>query len=197
MQTGSTPISLIDAVKRREQEAWKRLLFLYSPLVDHWCRLWGVYGPDVEDIRQEVFQSVSTGLESFRRDRPSDTFRGWMRVITRRKFLDYCRRQKRQPQAQGGSEANLLIHQLPSEDDDEALSHVDPSDEVVRLHHRALELIRSQFEEKTWQAFWRTAVDGQSPIDVAKAMNSTPAAVRKAKSRVLHRLKTELGDLLG
>ena len=70
-------------------------------------------------------------------------------------------------------------------------------EEVKRLHHRALELIRSQFEEATWQAFWRCAVEDQSPADVGHDMNMTPAAVRKAKSRVLRRLKDELGELLG
>jgi RNA polymerase sigma-70 factor (ECF subfamily) len=63
---------------------------------------------------------------------------------------------------------------------------------VKHLHDRALELVRSQFEDKTWQAFWRCAVDGQSPAEVSQALGMTQVAVRKAKSRVLHRLRDEL-----
>lgn len=163
-------------------------------MVAYWLRKWGVSEVDVEDIRQEVFQSVSTALDSFRRDRPGDTFRGWLRVIARRKFLDHCRRKKRQPQAEGGSHAQLQMLQLP---DVELPAENDEPDQVSKLHHRALELLRSQFEDRTWRAFWRCAVDGVSPTDVSEEMGMTPASVRKAKSRVLRRLKEELGDVLG
>ena len=30
------------------------------------------------------------------------------------------------------------------------------------LLHRALDVIRGEFEPRTWQAFWRTAVDGRA-----------------------------------
>ena len=73
---------------------------------------------------------------------------------------------------------------------------VDAEMEVDGLRWRALELVRSQFEERTWQMFWRTFVDGRSPVDVAAELGVTPAAVRKAKSRVLHRLKEEFAELI-
>jgi RNA polymerase sigma-70 factor (ECF subfamily) len=63
------------------------------------------------------------------------------------------------------------------------------------LLHRALELIRAEFEERTWQAFWQTAVEGRSPGDVGADLAMSPGAVRVAKSRVLKRLREELGDL--
>jgi DNA-directed RNA polymerase specialized sigma24 family protein len=56
-------------------------------------------------------------------------------------------------------------------------------------------LIRNEFEERTWQALWRTTVDGRSPAEVAGELNMTAGAVRVAKSRVLRRLRQELGDL--
>ena len=36
----------------------------------------------------------------------------------------------------------------------------------------------------------------RSVVDVAAELGVTPAAVRKAKSRVLHRLKVEFADLI-
>jgi len=59
-----------------------------------------------------------------------------------------------------------------------------------------LELVRGEFEERTWQAFWRAAVQGQAPADIATDLGMSPAAVRKVKSRVLRRLREELGDLI-
>jgi RNA polymerase sigma-70 factor (ECF subfamily) len=63
------------------------------------------------------------------------------------------------------------------------------------LFARALDLIRGEFEERTWSAFWRTAVDGRAAKDVGADLGMSAGAVRVAKSRVLRRLRQELGDL--
>lgn len=52
------------------------------------------------------------------------------------------------------------------------------------------------YEGWTWRAFWRVAVDGCSPADVADELDMSVNAVYIAKSRVLRRLREELGDLL-
>jgi RNA polymerase sigma-70 factor (ECF subfamily) len=44
--------------------------------------------------------------------------------------------------------------------------------------------------------FWLAVVEDQAPADIAGRLGVTPATVRKAKSRVLHRLKEEVGDLI-
>ena len=62
------------------------------------------------------------------------------------------------------------------------------------LAHRALELVRAEFEDRTWQAFWRVAAEGRPPADIADELGMTLHAVYKAKSRVLCRLRRELGD---
>ena len=67
---------------------------------------------------------------------------------------------------------------------------------AYRLFARAIALIRGEFEERTWAAFWRTVVEGQPAKDVGADLSMSPGAVRVAKSRVLHRLREELGDLM-
>src|SRR5262249_44104238 len=115
-----TSLSLLQRVRDRDPESWTRLLHLYGPLILDWCRGCGVRGADAEDIRQEVFQSVAAHLGTFRRDRPGDTFRGWQRVIARRKILDLLRRRKTQPDAAGGSEARRRLLQVPDPADPDA-----------------------------------------------------------------------------
>jgi RNA polymerase sigma-70 factor (ECF subfamily) len=186
----SISLSLLDRVRNRDEEAWRRLLHLYAPLVTIWCNRWQVHGDDAEDIVQEVFKSVSTSVESFRRDQPGDSFRGWLRGITRNKLRDHYRRLQRQPVAQGGSEFFQRILEVPEADLPE-----DSAEDLGELYSRALELVRGEFEERTWQAFYRAAVVGQPPAVIAADLGVTQAAVRKAKSRVLHRLRQEIGDL--
>lgn len=72
----------------------------------------------------------------------------------------------------------------------------DSAADLGALYCRALELVRGEFEECTWNAFWRVTIDGHDPGDVASDLGVTPAAVRKAKSRVLHHLCEEIGDLI-
>jgi RNA polymerase sigma-70 factor (ECF subfamily) len=182
---------LLDRVRRRDAEAWRRLLHLYTPLVRHWCARWDVRGVDAEDVAQEVFQAVAAGIDRFHRDRAGDTFRGWLRGITRNKLLDFFRRNNQHPRAQGGTDAHRQLQEVP-----EPGADPDDSDtQLSALYHRALALVRDEFEDRTWQMFWRVVVDGRAPAAVAAEMDVTPVAVRVAKSRVLTRLRLEVGDL--
>jgi RNA polymerase sigma-70 factor (ECF subfamily) len=70
-------------------------------------------------------------------------------------------------------------------------------EETAIIVNRTLDLIRPEFEERTWLAFWRAAVEGQQSGVVAEALGMKPGGVRQAKSRVLHRLREELHRLLG
>jgi RNA polymerase sigma-70 factor (ECF subfamily) len=187
----STSLSLLERVRGRDEEAWRRLVHLYGPLVARWCSHRGVWGQDADDIRQEVFQAVATGLDGFRRDRAGDTFRGWLRGITRNKLLDHFRRLQKQPEAQGGTDAHRQLQQVAEQELPD-----DTEEDLGSLYHRALELVRGEFEQRTWESFWRMAVEGQSPALIAADLGVTPAAIRKAKSRVLHRLREEVGDLI-
>jgi RNA polymerase sigma-70 factor (ECF subfamily) len=187
----STSLTLLERVRNRDDEAWRRLLHLYSPLVLHWCKQRNVRGQDAEDVMQDVFEAVSNGLDGFRRDRPGDTFRGWLHGITRNKLRDYFRRLGKQPHAIGGSAGQRQLQEIAEQDTPE-----DSPDVLGALYRRALELVRAEFEPRTWEAFWRSAIDGHTTAVIAADLGVSAAAVRKSKSRVLHRLRQEVGDLL-
>jgi RNA polymerase sigma-70 factor (ECF subfamily) len=186
-----TSLSLLERVRQRDDQAWQRLVALYGPLVSHWCLRGGADREDVGDLAQEVFLAVAGGLDRFQHQRPG-SFRSWMRGITRNKLLEYFRRQQGRPTALGGSIALQQLRELP----DPVAGSTDETEEVSRLYHRALELMRCEFEERTWQAFWRTAVEGRDSTAVAAELNMTPTAVRVAKSRVLVRLRADAGQLI-
>jgi RNA polymerase sigma-70 factor, ECF subfamily len=188
-----TSRSLLERVKVNEPAAWDRLVTLYAPLVFHWCRRWDLQDQDVADICQEVFQSVVANIASFRKERKGDTFRGWLRTIVRNKVHDHFRRLGREGRGVGGSDAQRRFAELPSAQPEQEAKAADVEEQA--LFRRALAMIRAEFEQRTWQAFWQTTVDGRTPKDVAADLGMSPGAVRVAKSRVLHRLREELGDL--
>jgi RNA polymerase sigma-70 factor (ECF subfamily) len=188
-----TPLSLLERLRANDATAWQRMTVLYGPLVRLWCRRANLAVEDVEDVLQEVFAAAAAGLTGFHRDQPGDTFRGWLRGITRNQLLLHFRRNQGRPQAEGGSDAlhhlQEIADPLPAPDDDEQAA-------VSQVYLRALEQVRGEFEPPTWHAFWRTAVEGRTPAELAGELGMTPAAIRQAKSRVLRRLKQEMGELL-
>jgi len=193
----STSRSLLADARLGAAEAWERLVRLYAPLAASWCRRWGVAEQDIGDVLQDVFSAVAGHLDRFQKSGPADTFRGWLFTIARNKARDYFRSRAAEPAAAGGTEATMRLQQIldlgeaddaPAADDDLLI------DELLR---RALEAVRSEFHDRTWQAFWGVAVQGRACADVAADLGMTQGAVRVAKSRVLLRLRRELGDLPG
>jgi RNA polymerase sigma-70 factor, ECF subfamily len=189
----ATPLSLLERARADDPEAWRRLVQLYRPLVLYWCARGRVRPDDAEDVAQGVFAAAAKGLAGFRRDRPGDTFRGWLRAVTRNQVLLHFRREHGRARAEGGSGAwqGLLGVADP-------LAALDEGEEaeVGQLYRRAVELVRGEFQERTWRAFWLVAVEGRAPAALADELGMSPAAIRQAKSRVLRRLKQELGELL-
>ncbi|NUQ64798.1 MAG: sigma-70 family RNA polymerase sigma factor [Pirellulales bacterium] len=190
----STSRSLLERVKSNDADAWTRLVTLYAPLIYRWARQAGLQDHDAADVGQEVFRTVIQRVSEFHRDRPGDTFRGWLWWITRNKLGDRFRCLANEPRPVGGTGAHEQIEQvaagLPQEPDTDA--QFDPERSLL---HRTLALLQREFECTTWQAFWRVVVDGQSATDVAAELGMTAGAVRQAKYRVLARLRCESSDL--
>jgi RNA polymerase sigma-70 factor (ECF subfamily) len=192
--SSTTSRNLVDRVKAGDPAAWDRLVNLYSPLVYRWCRGWDLPDQEIADIFQEVFHAVATHVASFRKETRSDTFSGWLRTIAHNKVYDHFRRLGREPAGAGGTDAQIRFANLPaaspSEEADSAIQGAE-----MRVCREVLDLIRGEFEDRTWQAFWLTAVDGRPCRDVAIDLSMSPGAVRVAKSRVLKRLREELGEM--
>jgi RNA polymerase sigma-70 factor (ECF subfamily) len=194
--TPPTSLTLLQRLRTNESDAWALMVNLYTPLIYRWAARGGVTGADADDLAQEVLRAVAAALPNFRRDRAGDTFRGWLRGITRVLTTKHFSRQRRTPRASGGTDALEHLERVPDPNPDgEGDAGEDPGEADVLLR-RALELVRGQFEPKTWEAFWLTAIEGRSPDAVAPALGVSAAAVRKYKSRVLGRLKSEFRELL-
>jgi len=193
---GTTRESLLERLVVRDVEAWQQLTDLYGPLVYYWCRRHSLTSEDAADVFQEVFSAVSASIGGFRRGRQGGgTFRGWLWTITRNKIRDHYRRKSMREAAAGGTEAQRRLAEIPEELTDDSTDQAERS-QVDSLFHRGLELVRAEFEQRTWEAFWRVAIDGHRAADMAEELGISANGVRQAKSRVLRRLRERLGDLL-
>jgi RNA polymerase sigma-70 factor, ECF subfamily len=194
----STSSSLLVRLRASEAAAWDRLVELYTGLVYRWCRRAGLQPSDAADVGQEVFRAVARKVGEFRHDRPGDTFRGWLRAITRNKIRDHARHR---PRERTGIRLGWAVVGWRRRADHAApeLPEPSPTDDAAEARHvlhRALRLVERDFEPGTWRAFWRVVVDGARPADVADELGVSVNAVYLAKGRVLHRLREEFSGLL-
>lgn len=182
-----TPGSLIERLRQPgDEEAWRRFVRLYTPLLFHWAGRAGVAASEAGDLVQDVLLTLVQKLPTFQYD-PSKSFRGWLRTVTLNKWRERCRRAGLPAEHRG---VDLAALPGPS---DEAFWEVEYRQHLAR---RALQLMQSDFEERTWKAFWQHVVDRQPAANVAAALGMSPKAVYLAKSRVLRRLRQELAGLL-
>lgn len=192
MDTQSTSVSLIQRAKLHDAAAWEQLVDVYGPLVYSWCRVRGLSEHDASDLVQSVFLTVSTAIERFRREQKSDTFRGWLRTITRHSIADHFRAIDGDPQARGGTTGEVHIRDF-ADDDAKAPGELSDSDilpnERATLCRRFLEILRPEFETQVWESFERTAIHGDRAVDVAASLGITVSSVYKSKTRVLKKLR--------
>ena len=189
-----TASSLIRGLQCNDDVAWRRLTDIYGPLVYHWCRRYGLSEPDAADVFQDVFLAVNRYVSRFDPGSTRGTFRGWLWTITRTRIQDHWRRATGRASAVGGTEALLQLANLP-ERLDESTSDPTQRRELTQLFRRALEMIEAEFKPRTWRAFWMSVMQRGVTNEVASELGMSAAAVRQAKSRVLRRLRRELGDL--
>jgi RNA polymerase sigma-70 factor (ECF subfamily) len=169
---------------------------LYGPLVYRWVRQRGLRDHDAADVVQNVFLSVFRSIGKLSLQGPNASFRGWLWTITRNAVREWARQRETQPPAVGGDEGNWSLQ--PSLD---PAVEADPLDTVPldadaeqSLANRALLLVRQSLDDRTWEAFRRTALENHTASEVATDLGMTPKAVRQAKYRVLMRLRELLAD---
>ena len=217
MDRNSTNFSLIDRVRADDSKAWHELVDLYGPLVAHWCRRMSVPERSVSDCVQNVFLAVLRSLPTFdpvssesgSESMPTSAnetatngvastsrrgFRAWLWGITRHKCIDLMRSDARHPNPTGGSTAFHQTANWESDEGTEDWEQYTEADEITRLLRRAMMQVESEFEQKTWNAFWRTTVDGLTTAMVAQELEIEVATVRQYRSRVLRRLRRQLGE---
>jgi RNA polymerase sigma-70 factor (ECF subfamily) len=165
--------------------AWDEFVDLYAPLVYAYARKQGLQDADAADVSQEVLVAVAGAVGRLEYDPSRGAFRNWLFTVVRRKLLAWRRTQSVRTAGSGDTGIQRLLEQSPAAD-----SEADWQAEFEqRLFVWACEQVRHHVSDVTWQAFWRTAVEGQRGKQVAADLGLSVAAVYLARGRVLARLK--------
>jgi RNA polymerase sigma-70 factor, ECF subfamily len=179
---------------RSDSVAWRRLVDVYSPLINTWLRRHGVSTEDAEDLTQEVLEVVVREVSRFRHNGRIGAFRTWLRTITINCLRQSLRSRRSRTEATGSPEITEMLDQL--EDPGSNLSRRWDREHDQHVLKRLLELIEPDFRPVTWQAFRRQVIDGAAPETVAAELGLTVNSVLIAKSRGLSHLRRNVQGLV-
>ena len=189
----TTQVSLLLRLRdANDNEAWQYFMQLYAPLVYQYARKHHLQDADAADVTQEVLQSVSKAIGQLDYDPQRGSFRGWLFTLAHHRLCDFLTRQKRQTQGSGDSKLHKQLDEMPAAEDD-----VWQQEYEKQLFRWAAGQIRGEFTEKTWQAFWQTAVEGLAIKDVADQLGLSLGAMYVARTRVQARLKEKIQEVSG
>ena len=171
----------------RDQSAWSSFLQIYQPLIFRLIRQKGVQDADASEVTQDVLLAVAGAISRWESDSSRGSFRGWLATITRNLVVNYLIRQSRHPRGTGDDQFRKWLEERP--DPASVESRFYDREEEKQLFLWAADQIRTDFKEVTWQAFWRTAVEGREVEIVARELGVTTGIVYVSRSRVMKRLR--------
>lgn len=179
----STHGSLLERLRQPgEPLAWQRFVQLYTPLLISWSRRLRLQDADAADLVQDVLMHLVRKLPEFDYQ-PGKSFRGWLHTVLVNKWRD------RSPSPAAGGK-------LPEVGRPDPQVQLTEAEYQQHLVGRALQLMKAEFPDITWKAFWEYFACGRPAAQVAQELKTTVNVVYLARSRVMTRLRQELGGLL-
>ncbi len=169
-----------------DHAAWHEFAELYEPLIYGIGRRHGLQPADANDLVQDVFSAVASSIESFDPDQSRGKFRSWLFRVARNHSLSKLQRLAKGAHSSGDSRVNQMLNDYVAVDQsqqefDAALQR--------RVFRWAARRVRDMVKPQTWEAFSKTAIDGQAPKQVAHEMNIPVGSIYLARSRVMTRLR--------
>ena len=184
-----TSHSLIFRVKNpADGAAWTEFLGIYQPVVFRMARRRGLQDADAQDVMQQVFLSISKSIEGWTPGDLQPPFRAWLTTIARNAITKALTRRPRD----SATGSTSMVELLDAQPDPQATTAEILAEARKELIRWATEQIRSEFSEATWNAFWRTAIEGVPIAEVTKSTGRSAGAVYVARYRVIARLKEKV-----
>jgi RNA polymerase sigma factor (sigma-70 family) len=190
-ESPTTRPSLLARIRDPQDErAWAEFLEIYAPLVHRLARRGGLQEADAADLTQDVFRAVAGAIDRWDPDPAHGSFRGWLFRIARNLMVNLLAAQRRAPRGTGDTDVAHLLERQPAPDGEDTARF--DAEYRRRLFEWAVEQVRGEFRETTWQAFWRTAVEAQAPKVVAEELGLSTGAVYVYRNRVMARIRSKV-----
>ena len=182
----TTHFSIVGHLKEEEDSSWERFFQTYGPLIRMHGKDCGVPEGALDDLVQNVMFCFFEKCDKFNYDPTKGRFRDYMRTIIRNQACQIHRKRKSE-KAQLSSEKEREFK--PQEEDNSNLEELWDEEWRSFLYLQAIEKLRDQVDEKTFQIFQLYALRGLPCRRVAAFMEVSESSVYAAKSRCLEHLR--------
>ncbi|GAB5402597.1 MAG: sigma-70 family RNA polymerase sigma factor [Aureliella sp.] len=169
-----------------DHEAWRDFVEIYEPFIYRQARSCGLQDADAREVIQDVLVAVSKASSGFQCDSERGRFRTWLYAIGRNVCLQHLEKLRR--------------HSVQHVDRVDVAADSEPSAALRQALRKRVFLyvaaqVRNEFQTKTWQAFWQTAVENQPVALAAKSLAMSVGSVYIARSRVMARMRVRVQEL--
>lgn len=190
----STSLTFLSRLRLQDEAAWRRFVDVYGPFLRGRLKRSGLCDADADDVLQDVFATVARKIGDIRKEHPGDSFLRWLQTITSSRLIDFLRSRQRQPASVGGSSFAAQLDDIA----DPFAGENWASDRQVQqtVLSRILQVLKTDFEERTWKSFYLFAIEGKSTEEISHELKMNAGAIRQARSKVRKRLKDEFQELL-
>ncbi|MCA9191976.1 MAG: sigma-70 family RNA polymerase sigma factor [Planctomycetales bacterium] len=193
MQAPETRHSLIVRLHCPEDAAaWTEFCSIYECAIYRVSRDMGLQDADAREATQEVLLRVSQKVRHFD-TLQTGSFRGWLSKLAKHAAVDVLRRKK--ATSIGGTSFQRALNSIPAvlPDLGQILDREIHQQRFLWAAHK----VRAASTPNSWNAFWRTAVDGLDGASVAKELGMSVGAVYLARCRTLAKLRKLLAPYEG
>jgi RNA polymerase sigma-70 factor (ECF subfamily) len=188
----TTSRTLLDRLRNQQDpHAWQCWLSVYEPWLRDWLGRHHFQPADTDDLLQNILVVVSRKLPAFVHNGQPGAFRAWLRRILVHEVRSFLRQRQRPAAGLPFDWLNRL------EDPSSELSRQWDREHDQQVVRRLLAAIQPDFEESTWEVFRLLVLEDRPAAEVAQRTGLNRNAIYVAKSRVLKRLRQELGGLVG
>ena len=170
----------------QDRDAWQEFCVTYQSVILRMCRRRGLQEADADDLTQKILATVSRRVSEFEVDSQRGHFRSWLTVVVKNAIIDHLRTLK-PDRPLGGSSMLQRLHNLPASA--EAMANELHREHRRQIFREAAVAVQQQVDAVTWDAFWQTAVELRSVVEVAAKLRQSTGAIYAARSRVMKRLR--------
>jgi RNA polymerase sigma-70 factor (ECF subfamily) len=186
-----TDSEFLSQLRAGEDAARRRLVAMYRPVLRTILTDFPLDCNERDDLEQAFWLTVFAKFDRFRKEKPGDSLRGWLRTVARNLVFDHLRQRKSEAAAAvGGSDHQRQLGAIP-----ERQPEATDDQERSEMLGVALERVRAEVSGRDFENFRRSVMRGEPLAAVALASGMRSEALRMANARVRQKLRQQLGEL--
>ncbi|MEM7316344.1 MAG: sigma-70 family RNA polymerase sigma factor [Planctomycetota bacterium] len=187
----TTRLSLLGRLKDDpdDQASWSEFVARYQPMIQRWCRSFGLQPADANDVTQNVLLKIARQMRRFEY-RKDGKFRAWLRTVVYHAWCDYLQTHKWK--GTGDEAIHGLLQSVEARDD---LIQKIEDEYDQQLFDEASRLVQRRVDSHIWLAFEHMALKHKSAKETAEELGITEGSAYVSKSRVQRMLTDEIANL--